>query len=275
MVWIYDDPLKKKEKTLQKDIDSKLGSESEKVIKTLSILNELYLKKFKSSDSLKKHFYYDTKKTRPIFNDSQASILVGIVKGGAEVETNYPVINEIVETTLEKVKEYDPTPISAGIGDVFSYIEYPLKSIEGTPIGPLADVGTGIFHSFSEIGVSLLNGVGSAMGGPVGMAIVLPFTFFIALISSSLAAAEGDMGQAIVHIVNALPVVGQTAVRSMSKLEDFNRKIQKKRDKLLEYPVIGNIVNATIPKIGGKRFSTYRINNKKWKKTKRNRSKTF
>jgi hypothetical protein len=275
MVWVYDDPLRKKEKSLQKDIDSKLGSESEKVIKALSLLNELYLRKFKSADSLKKHFYYDTKKTRPIFNDAQARILVGSVKGGAEGETNYPVVNEIVETTLEKVKEYDPTPISAGIGNVFGFIEYPIKFVEGTPVGPLVEVGTGLAHSFSEVGVSLLNGVGSAMGGPVGMAIVLPFTFFIALISACLAVAEGDMGQAIVHIVNALPVVGQTAVRSMSKLEDFNRKIQKKREKLLEYPVIGNIVNATIPKIGGKRFSTYRNNNKKWKRTRRNRSKTL
>lgn len=275
MVWIYDNPLKKKEKSLQQDIDPKLGSESEKIIKALSLLNELHLKKFKSVESLKNHFYYDSKKTKPIFNDSQARILVGSVKGGAEGETNYPVINEIVETTLEKVKEYDPTPISEGLGNVFGYIEYPLKTIEGSPVGPLAEVGTGIVHSFSEIGVSLLNGVGSAMGGPVGMAIVLPFTFFIALISASLAAAEGDMGQAIVHVVNALPVVGQTAVRSMSKLEDFNRKIQKKRDKLLEYPVIGNIVNATIPKIGGKRFSTYRNNNKKWKRTRRNRLKTL
>lgn len=128
MVWIYDDPLKRKEKGLQKDIDSKLGSESEKIIKVLSLLNELYLKRFKSAESLKNHFYYDTKKTKPIFNDSQARILVGSVKGGGEPDTNYPVINEVIESTLERVKMMDPTPISSSISNVFGYIEYPLKS---------------------------------------------------------------------------------------------------------------------------------------------------
>jgi hypothetical protein len=275
MVWIYDDPLKKKEKGLQKDIDSKLGSESEKVIKVLTLLNELYLKKFKSAESLQKHFYYDTKKTKPIFNDSQARILVGSVKGGGEPDTNYPVINEVIESTLERVKMMDPTPISSSISNVFGYIEYPLKSAEESSIGPFVDLGTGLFHSFSEVGVSLLSSVGSAMGGPVGMAVVLPFTVFIALVSSCLAVAQGDFGQAIVHLVNALPIVGQTVVKAMSKVEDINRRFQKKKDKLLQIPIVANIVNATIPNIGGKRFSTYRNNNKKWKKTRRNRSKTL
>ena len=109
----------------------------------------------------------------------------------------------------------------------------------------------------------------------VGMAVVLPFTVFIALVSSCLAVAQGDFGQAIVHIVNALPIVGQTVVKAMSKVEDINRRFQKKKDKLLQIPIVANIVNATIPNIGGKRFSTYRNNNKKWKKTRRNRSKTL
>ena len=115
-----------------------------------------------------------------------------------------------------------------------------------------------MFHSFSEVGVSLLSSVGSAVGGPVGMAVVLPFTLFIALISSCLAVAQGDFGQAIVHIVNSLPIVGQTIVKGMSKVEDINRRFQKKKDKLMQIPIIANL-------IGGKRFSTYRSKNNKWK----------
>jgi len=259
MVWILDDPLKKKEKNIQKDIDSKLGSESEKVVKALSLLNELYVKKFKNPETLKNHFYYDTKKTKPIFNDTQARILVGSIKGGAEVDTNYPVINEIVETTLERVKSLDPTPVSSSIGSVFAFIKYPINVAEESSFGPLVDIGTGLFHSFSEVGVSLLSSVGSAVGGPVGMAIVLPFTFFIALVSSSLAVAQADFGQAIVHIVNALPVIGQTIVKGMSKVEDINRRFQRKKDKLLQIPIVASF-------IGGKRLSTYRAKNKKWRK---------
>ena len=262
VVWVYDSPLRKKEQELQREIDKSLKAESEKIVKLLSLLDYLHRHKFRSAKKLRESALYDAKKTRPIFSEEQAEMLVGNMKmkGGKPphnvvVDANkssYPLTEYIIDTATTTAARIDPTPISPTIGTAFGFIKAPIKFVENTPFGPVVEIGIGLVHTASEIGVTLLNSLGPAIGGPVGMAVVLPISLFIALTSSSLAVAEGDLGQAVVHIVNALPIVGQPLVKVITKGESMSRRVQRMSKKVGRIPVVGPTIARLIPKIGGK-----------------------
>ena len=263
MVWVYEAPLKKKEQELQKDLEKGLKKESEKVVKFLSLIDYLNKQKFKSPKKLRESAFYDAKKTRPIFSEEQAEMLVGTMKGGVKgkppheiaVDANkssYPLTEYIIDTAASTAAKFDPTPISPTIGKVFGFIKTPIKFAETTPFGPVVEIGIGLVHTASEIGVTLLNSIGPAVGGPVGMAVVLPISMFIALSSSALAVAEGDLGQAVVHVVNALPVVGQPLVKFITKGESMNRRVQRMSKKVRKIPIIGETLANISPRVGGK-----------------------
>ena len=260
VVWVYDSPLRKKEQELQREIDKSLKAESEKIVKLLSLLDYLHRHKFRSAKKLRESAFYDAKKTRPIFSEEQAEMLVGNIKGGKTphnvvVDANkssYPLTEYIIDTATTTAARIDPTPISPTIGTAFGFIKAPIKFVENTPFGPVVEIGIGLVHTASEIGVTLLNSLGPAIGGPVGMAVVLPISLFIALTSSSLAVAEGDLGQAVVHIVNALPIVGQPLVKVITKGESMSRRVQRMSKKVGRIPVVGPTIARLIPKIGGK-----------------------
>ena len=290
VVWVYDAPLKKSELELKNELNKGLKQKSEKVVKLLSLLNFLHKHKFQSAEKLKASAFYDAKHTRPIFSEEQADMLVGRTKGGAlkgknplsskppadkmaveATKSNYPLTEYIINKAASTAARLDPTPISPTIRTAFGFIKSPIKFVENTPFGPVVEIGLGFFHTASEIGVSVLNSVGPAIGGPVGMAIVLPVSLFIAVLSSALAVAEGDLGQAVVHVINALPVVGQPLTKFMSKGESMNRRVQRMSKRVAKIPMVGPIIAPLIPKIGGKRFSTRRYINSKWA-TQRRRS---
>jgi hypothetical protein len=262
MVWVYDSPLKKKERELQRELDKSLKKQSEKIVKLLSLLDYLHRQKFRSAKKLRESAFYDAKKTRPIFSEEQAEVLVGNMKmkGGKPphnvvVDANkssYPLTEYIIDTASSTAAKIDPTPISPTISTAFSFVKAPLEFVENTPFGPVAEIGIGLVHTASEIGVTMLNSIGPAIGGPVGMAVVLPISMFIALTSSSLAVAEGDLGQAVVHILNALPIVGQPLVKVITKSESMSRRTQRMRKKVGRIPVMGPIIEPLIPRIGGK-----------------------
>jgi hypothetical protein len=162
----------------------------------------------------------------------------------------------LMELALSRLKGICPSlkvwGISATIGKVFGFIKSPIKFAESTPFGPVVEIGIGFVHTASEIGVTLLNSIGPAVGGPVGMAVVLPITMFIALSSSALAVAEGDLGQAVVHVVNALPVVGQPLVKFITKGESMNRRVQRMSARVKRIPFIGETLANISPRVGGR-----------------------
>jgi hypothetical protein len=261
MVWVYEAPLKKKEQELQKHLEKGLKKESERVVKFLSLIDYLNKQKFKSPKKLRESAFYDAKKTRPIFSEEQAEMLVGTTKGGKSpphntvVDANkssYPMTEYIIDTAASTAAKFDPTPISPTIGRVFGFIKTPIKFAESTSFGPVVEIGIGLVHTASEIGVTLLNSIGPAVGGPVGMAVVLPISMFIALSSSALAVAEGDLGQAVVHVVNALPVVGQPLVKFITKGESMNRRVQRMSKKVRKIPFIGETLANISPRVGGR-----------------------
>jgi len=186
-------------------------------------------------------------------------------KGGGE----YPLTSHLVTHLASFLKSIDPTPVSWGVEKGIELIKWPMSALESTSIGPFIEIGTSAFHGLTEAGVSGTNGVGEALGGPIGLAIVTPFTAIASAAASCLAVAEGDFGQAIVHGINFIPAIGPALVKLVGKGEHMAEILDSKRGELEELP-FGPTIVSFIPNLkeipsGGKRFSKHKRFNSKWK----------
>ena len=107
---------------------------------------------------------------------------------------------------------------------------------------PFGKLGMASTHAAIETGVSTANNIGELASAP-GAALVMIGTVPAALSGAALSLTQDDFGQAAVHVVNAIPVMGPPMVKAISKIERLSK-----------------VLNAS----GGKRFSTRRHNNAKW-----------
>jgi hypothetical protein len=273
MEWIYQNPLTKNERIALKTLTHQMGNKSVLValVKVLSLVRFLKNSKFSSAKKIRESVFFDKKKKHPVFDVPSSESIFKALKhsGGGE----YPLTNHLVYKLGSYIKSVDPTPISWGFENGVEILKWPLSTMESTPIGPLVEIGTGAIHGITEAGVSGVNGLGEAIGGPIGLAVVAPFTVVAAAAAACLALAEGDFGQAMVHAINFIPAVGPAMVKLVGKAEHMAEVADSKRDKIEELPFGPEIVEY-IPKLqddsepefqGGKRFSTRKRSKSKWR----------
>jgi hypothetical protein len=266
MEWIYENPLTKNERRAVRFLKVRLRDNRilVEIVKLLSLVQFLKQHKFSSAKKIRESVFFDKKRKRPVFNqETSEAIYQSLVQvGGGE----YPLTNHLVGKVASFLKSVDPTPVSWGVEKGVELIKWPLSAIESTSIGPFIEIGTSAFHGVTEAGVSGANGIGEALGGPIGLAIVAPFTAIAAAAASCLAVAEGDFGQAIVHGVNFIPAIGPALVKLLGKGEHMAELLVSKRSELEDVP-FGPIIVSFIPdlKQGGKRFSKHRRFNSKWR----------
>jgi hypothetical protein len=273
MEWVYQDPLTKDERTAVKFLQYRMQDKRilVAVVKLLSLVKFLKTHKFSSSKKIRNSVFFDRQKSRPIFNAKTSDAVFKALKqvGGGE----YPLTNHLVNKMGEFLKSVDPTPISWGIEKGFEIVKWPMSALESTSLGPFIEIGTSAIHGVTEAGVSGANGVGEAVGGPIGLAIVAPFTAIAAAAASCLAIAEGDFGQAIIHGINFIPAIGPALVKLLGKGEHMAEILDSKRGELENLP-FGPIIVSFIPNLkeiptGGKRFSTRKRYNSKWRTQRR------
>jgi hypothetical protein len=272
MEWIYQNPLTKNERIALKSLTYEMRDKSVLVaiVKVLSLVRFLKNTKFSSAKKIRESIFFDKKKKHPVFDvESSESVFKALkqVGGGGE----YPLTNHLVYKLGAYIKSIDPTPISWGFEKGVEILKWPLTAVESTTIGPLVEIGTGAIHGLTEAGVSGVNGLGEVIGGPVGLAVVAPFTVVAAAAAACLALGEGDFGQAMVHAINFIPAVGPAMVKLVGKAEHMAEVVDSKRDKIEELPFGPEIVEY-IPNLhdesesqGGKRFSTRKRSKSKWK----------
>jgi hypothetical protein len=269
MEWIYENPLTRNERKAIRFLKHRLQDNRvlTQIIKVLSLVQFLKNNKFSSAKKIRETIFFDKRRKRPIFNIETSEAVFRALKqvGGGE----YPLTNHLVGKLASFLKSLDPTPISWGVEKGVEIIKWPLSAIESTSVGPFVEIATSAVHGVTEAGVSGANGIGEAIGGPIGLAIVAPFTAIAAAAAACLAAAEGDFGQAIVHGVNFIPAIGPALVKLLGKSEHMAGILYSKRDELENLP-FGPIIVSFIPDLkelpsGGKRFSTRRYITTKWK----------
>lgn len=284
MVWVYEEPLTSDERKVQRYLEKQLKKKAytEQIVKLLTLYRYLKKQKFRSPKQIQEHFFYDKNHERPVFNEETATQVYRGLKqkgGGGEL----PVTNEVINRAGELLKRNDPTPISGIAEDVLWAAKQPSEFVRDTVgEGPYELASLGI-NGAIETGVSGVNGIATTLGGPIGFAIVGIFTGIAAAFGATLAMAQGDYAQAIVHIINFIPGIGAPILKAMNKLEKIGSKVNHYRGQIANIPLVGETISSVVPELSvpenppaapasaGKRFSTRRRKLTKCPRTQRNK----
>lgn len=280
MVWVYEEPLTSDERTVQKYLDKQLKRKAytEQIVKLLTLYTYLKKHKFRSPKQIQKHFFYDKKHDKPIFDEETAKKVYRGLKqrGGGE----YPYTNRVVELAGSFLKRNDPTPISGVAENILWLAKQPSEAVRGVVgEGPYELASLGV-NGTIETGVSAVNGIATTVAGPIGFAVVGLFTGIAAAFGAALAMAQGDFAQAAVHIINFIPGIGAPILKALNKLEKVGDKVDHYRDQIVNIPLVGETISSVVPNLSvtekeantaGKRFSTRRRKLTKCPRTQRNK----
>ena len=270
MVWVYETPpFTEKELKAYRSLRRKLKKKKfvDDLIKLISLYSYIRRLKPKTAEDIQRSAFYDTEHAHPIFDEKTAKKLLIVLsqKGG---DSKYPYFDTLIKGIT---RDYIP------FGSTIEYIgSYPTSVVQFLKNNiPFGDLVFEIFHSGTELGVTTANDIGEAVGGPIGMVAVAPFTGIATALASALSAGEGDIGQAVTHIATWVPALGIILNKGIVEGE-------KMAVVLKDHPVLASYVpymteyhdSITPPTqiAAGKRLSTIRRPEHKWRtKTQRKR----
>lgn len=264
MVWIYDDPpYTNREKTAHRELHRRLKDKkfTDKLIKIISLY--IYLKRVNPSSAkqIQESAYFDKAKTKPIFDEKTAVKMLRALKqkGG---ESKYPYTDVALKGIL---RDYTPSIISEPIGTVYGTVTGTVDTLKNNI--PFADLASEAFHGSTELGVASANGIGEGIAGPVGAAVVAPFTAIAAGLASTLSAVEGDLGGSVAHLANWVPVLGSIFNKAIVQSERMAKVLTDHESIAAVIPYMSEYHNTLdIQPIGGKRLSTIKHKVHKWRK---------
>lgn len=262
MVWVYEDPpFTKREIRAYRSLKRKLRDKEflDRLIKIISLYSFLKRRKFKTVEEIRSSAFYDKEKTRPVFTEKNAKQILNALskKGGGD--SKYPYLDTAVKGIL---RDYTPgligEPVSAVYGTVTGTVDTLKNNI------PFADLALDSLHGATEIGVTAAGDIAEGVGGPIGAAVVAPFAAIAAGIVSGISTLEGDLGQSVAHLSNAVPVIGSLLGKVLTRGEHFV-------DDLKDHPELASFVPYATEyhSSAGKRLSTIRHRHSKWMKTQR------
>lgn len=266
MSWIYDDPpYTLSEKNAHRALRKKLKDRTfvDLLIKIISLYNYLKRTRPSTAKEIETSAYFDKKKTKPIFDEKSALKMLKTLKqkGG---DSKYPYTDVAIKGIL---RDYTPDTIGQPVGAVYGTITDTVNTLKDNL--PFSDLVLETIHGATEVGVTSANGVGEMVGGPVGAAVVAPFTAIAAGIASTISTAEGDIGGAVAHLANWIPGLGIILNKAMIQTERMANTLKDHETIAGLIPYMSEYHDTlTIPTInqGGKRFSTIKHKRVKWAK---------
>jgi len=266
MVWIYDDPpYTKRERAAHKELRKRLKDKNfvENVIKLISLYIHLKRINPKTVKEIQDSAYFDKAKTRPIFNEKTATKILRALrqKGG---DSKYPYTDVALKGVL---RDYTPSLIGEPVSEVYGTVTETVDTLKNNI--PFADLALEAFHGTTELGVTTANGVGEGIAGPVGAAVVAPFTAIAAGLASTLSAIEGDIGGSVAHLANWVPVLGGIFNKAIVQTERMAKVLKDHETVSSLIPYMSEYHNTL--NTGGKRLSTMKHKGNKWRKTLRKR----
>ena len=275
MVWIYDDPpFTKREKNAYRELRKQLRDRkfADAVIKVISLY--IYLKRSNPTTvkQLKELAYFDKAKTKPIFNEKNARrILISLKQKGGD--SKYPYTDVAIKGIL---RDYTPEIIGSPVSSVYGTVTDTVDTLKDNI--PFSDLALEAIHGSTEFGVTTANGVGEMVAGPVGAAVVAPFTAIVVGLASTLSTVEGDIGGAVAHLANWVPGLGIILNKAMVQAERMANTLKNHETIAEVIPYMTEYHNKIKGEtnIGGKRLSTMKHTRIKWqKKTMRNKLRTL
>lgn len=267
MVWVYEDPpYTSKEIRAYRSLKRKLKDKKfvDSLIKLISLYSYLKKAKLKTVEDIQKSAFFDKAHTRPIFDENTAKKLLRVLsmKGG---ESKYPYLNTLVKGTL---RDYTPGIIGEPVSNIYGGITGVVDTLKSNI--PFADLGLSALHGATEIGVTAAGDVGEGVGGPVGAAVVAPFAAIAAALASGVSTLEGDLGQSVAHLANAVPIIGSFLGKLLTRGEHIVDDL-KNHETLSAFIPYATEYHQSLQK-AGKRLSTMKQRHTKWnRKTMRHR----
>lgn len=272
MVWVYDTPFTKREEAAYLVLKKRFKNYdlAKETVKLLSLTSFLRSHQFKTVKEVQHSAFYDKSKTRPIFTEKTAKqVLKGLKKRGGS-ESKYPFIDFTVKNGVSTLTSYLPDVIQYPLHNIYNLLTSPVLTLKENV--PLADLALDVVHGATETGVTTAADAAEAVGGPIGAAVVTPFVALAGAAASTVAMLEQDTGQAVAHMVNAVPLFGSALGKGMTQTEHMVKSLESHPDIASFVPFVNDYVTSKTPSIAGKRFSTQRHKYNKWQKTRRNKS---
>jgi hypothetical protein len=265
MVWVYETPpSSKKEKEFHRHLKRALKSEAhaERTAKLIGLYLFLRDHHFKSAKEIEESAFYDKAHTKPIFDEKSSRKVFNALKqrGG---ESNYPFTDTLIRGVL---RDYTPSVIGTPVGSVYGTITGTVDGIKNSI--PFADLFVAMLHSGTEVGITTAGDVAEGVGGPIGAAVIVPFTAAAAAVTSAISILDGDLGQAVAHFANFVPVMGSALGKGMTKGEELAKKLK-------DHPTLAGFVpymteyHSKLVQAAGKRLSTTKRKHTKWNRTMR------
>ena len=267
MVWVYETPpSSKKEREFHRRLKRILRSEAhaERTAKLIGLYLFLKNSNFKTPKEIEQSVFYDKEHTKPVFNASTARKVFDSLKQKGGGDSNYPFTDTFVRGVL---RDYTPGFIGTPVGSVYGTISGTVDGIKNSI--PFADLFLALIHSGTEMGITAAGDVAEGVGGPVGAAVIIPFTAAAAAVTSAISILDGDLGQAVAHFANFVPIVGSALGKGLTKGEEIAKK-------LADHPTLAGFIPymteyhqklQTGIQAAGKRLSTTRRKHNKWQKT--------
>jgi hypothetical protein len=268
MVWVYETPpSSKKEREFHRHLKRVLKSEehAERTAKLIGLY--LFLKEhhFRNAREIQNSAFYDKAHTRPIFDEKTARKVLMALKQRGGGESNYPFTDTFIRGVL---RDYTPSIISTPVGSVYGVVSGTFDGVKNTI--PFADLFVAMLHSGTEMGITAAGDVAEGVGGPIGAAVIVPFTAAAASVTSAISVLDGDLGQAVAHFANFVPVIGSALGKGMSKGEELAKKLK-------DHPSLAGFIpymteyHTKLIQQAGKRLSTMKRKHNKWNRTMRQR----
>lgn len=268
MVWVYETPpSSQKEKEFHRHLKRVLKSNThaEYTAKLIGLYLFLKHRHFKSASDIRNSAFYDKELKHRIFDDKSARKVFIALKQKGGGESTYPFTDTFVKGVL---RDYTPSVVSSPVGSVYGAITGTVDGIKSSI--PFADLFLAMLHSGTEMGVTTAGDVAEGIGGPVGAAVVLPFTAAAAAVTSAISVLDNDMGQAVAHFANVVPVIGSALGKGMTKGEELAKKL-KPHPTLSEFIPYMTEYHQKLIQSAGKRLSTMKRRHTKWNQTMRQR----
>lgn len=265
MVWVYETPpSSKREKEFHRRLKRILRSNAhaERTGKLIGLY--LFLKEhhFKSPKEIEESAFYDKKHTKSVFNEvTSKQVFQALRQKGGAGESTYPFTDTFIRGVL---RDYTPSVISTPVGSVYGTITGTVDGITNSI--PFADLFLTMLHSGTEMGITTAGDVAEGIGGPIGAAVIVPFTAAAAAVTSTISILHGDLGQAVAHFANFVPAIGSALGKGMTKTEELARKLKDHPEvsRFIPYMTEYHQKLDGMVQSAGKRLSTKRRNHRKW-----------
>lgn len=276
MDWVYERPVRYSSVLTYLEKRLKHKQRAERIVRIFSLYTFLKSRPFKTPREIQRSVFYDLKKTKPVFSQSQAERIFRLLKQKGGTSDEALMIDKGVRVLINYIRDFLPA-IVLNVSDLsYPYVTLFRTLQENPEFGPFLELAKEIAVQTGTTGIVTADTVASDVAGPVGsLAVALPSAIAGVMVVITHI-SEDELGEALLASFLILPFVGPILYKAATSVGKVAHKVATRRNDIIQTSrmffgdEIGNMADMYIPSLGGKRFSTQKRKDTKWlRKTQR------